>query len=277
MGKDARLLGAGPPHPFARPPGRRALRLAVLLAGCAAAVPLGAQNHAGQYERADVEYGARLYAGRCVTCHGERGDSIPGVNLRSGVFPGAPTDRDLSNLLRDGIPGTAMVPTGYSDPERTALVAYLRNMNSVELGGLPQGDAERGRALFEGKGECSGCHRVNGTGPRTAPDLSDIGATRTAATLQRTLLDPEAAMQPINRPVHIVTRDGRVVDGRRLNEDTWTVQLIDSRENLVSLDKADLREYDVLEESRMPSYAETLTEQERADVLAYLLSLKGAL
>jgi cytochrome c oxidase cbb3-type subunit 3 len=249
--------------------------LLVLLA-LVAAQPLGAQDHAGQYEQADIEYGARLYAGRCVTCHGERGDSIPGVNLRSGVFAKAPTDRDLSNLLRDGIPGTAMTPTGYSDSERTALVAYLRNMSRIELAGLPQGDAERGRALFEGKAECNRCHRVNGQGPRTAPDLSNIGAMRTAATLQRTLLDPTAAMQPINRPVRIVTRGGDVIKGRRLNEDTFTVQLIDEHENLVSLDKAGFREYDVMTESEMPSYADRLTDTERADMLAYLLSLKGA-
>lgn len=242
----------------------------------AAAQPLGAQDHAGQYEQADIEYGARLYTGRCVTCHGERGDSIPGVNLRSGVFPKAPTDRDLSNLLRDGIPGTAMTPTGYDESERTALVAYLRNMSRIELAGLPQGDAARGRALFEGKAECNRCHRVNGRGPRTAPDLSDIGATRTAATLQRTLLDPTAALQPINRPVRIVTRGGDVIKGRRLNEDTFTVQLIDEHENLVSLDKADLREYEVMTESEMPSYADKLTDTDRADMLAYLLSLKGA-
>jgi putative heme-binding domain-containing protein len=149
-------------------------------------------------------------------------------------------------------------------------------MNSIELGGIPQGDPERGRQLFVGKGDCGSCHRVNGKGPRFAPNLSAIGATRTAATLQRELVDPDAAMQPINRPVRIVTRDGKVINGRRLNEDTWTLQLIDEHENLVSLDKADIREYTVLEKSPMPSYAKTLGDQERADLLAYLLSLKGA-
>jgi putative heme-binding domain-containing protein len=253
------------------------LRLAALLLFGAVAAPLYAQDHAGQYEQADIEYGARLYAGRCITCHGERGDSISGVNLRSGVFRNAATDRDLANILRDGIPGTAMTPTGYSEVERTALVAYLRNMSRIELAGIPEGDAERGRALFEGKGHCTACHRVDGRGPRNAPDLSAIATTRTASSLQRTLVDPDAAMQPINRPVHIVTRKGKVIDGRRLNEDTWTVQLIDEHENLVSLDKADLREYAIAETSPMPSYKESLSADERADLLAYLLSLKGTL
>ncbi len=42
-----------------------------------------------------------------------------------------------------------------------------------------------------------------------------------------------------------ILRDGTVVTGRRLNEDTHTVQLIDERERLVTLEKASLREYSV--------------------------------
>ena len=82
-------------------------------------------------------------------------------------------------------------------------------------------------------------------------------------------------MLPINRPVRAVTRDGTLHTGRRLNEDTYTVQLIDQNQRLVSLVKDDLQEYAVLTTSSMPSYEDTMNEQERADVLAYLLTLKG--
>ena len=83
-------------------------------------------------------------------------------------------------------------------------------------------------------------------------------------------------MMPINRPVRAVTRDGTVINGRRLNEDTYTVQLIDDRERLVSLNKVDLREYTISTASPMPSYKSTLSADEMADLVAYLLSLKGA-
>ena len=106
-------------------------------------------------------------------------------------------------------------------------------------------------------------------------DLSDIGATRTLAALERALLQPSAAMLPINRPVRIVTKDGRAFTGRRLNEDTHTVQIIDDQERLRSLAKADLRAFEVRTESPMPSYATRLTAAERADVIGYLLTLKG--
>jgi len=72
-----------------------------------------------------------------------------------------------------------------------------------------------------------------------------------------------------------VTRGGKVINGRRLNEDTYTVQLLDDQERLVSLTKADLREYTILTSSPMPSYKESLSADELADLVAYLLSLKG--
>src|SRR5262249_52830657 len=118
-------------------------------------------------------------------------------------------------------------------------------------------------------------HRVDGSGSRLAPDLSDIGSVRTAAALQQSLSEPTAAMLPSNRSIRAVTRAGKVVTGRRLNEGTYTVQLIDEHENLVSLDKTELREYTVLKESPMPSYKDKLGSNEMADLLAYLLSLKG--
>ena len=51
--------------------------------------------------------------------------------------------------------------------------------------------------------------------------------------------------------------------------------MINEDERLLSLVKDDLREYTILPTSAMPSFAESLTQQERADVLAVLLTLKG--
>lgn len=250
----------------------RALGLAVVLVALGAT----AQTHVGQYEQADIEYGARLYAGRCIACHGERGESIPGVALGSNRFKRATSDRDLSSIIQNGIAGTAMPPNGYSEPEIAAIVAYLHNMSRYDPSGTAVGDPERGRALFFGKGDCGRCHRSGGEGPRVAPDLTNVGVLRTAATLTRALQDPNEALIPINRPIRATLRDGTVISGRRLNEDTHTVQLIDEHERLVTLDKAALRDYSIMTTARMPSYRDVLTDAERADLVAYLLSLKGA-
>ncbi len=236
---------------------------------------LEAQTPPTRYAPADIQYGARIYANQCTACHGENGDVVAGVDLPAGRFKRASSDGDLRSTILNGVPGTAMQPFKFSESELVGVVAFIRNMRDFDAATVTLGDTARGRKIFEETGKCMSCHRVDGKGSRLAPDLSDIGSVRTAAALQRSLLDPTAAMVPSNRSIRAVTRAGKLITGRRLNEGTYTVQLIDDHENLVSLDKADLREYIVVKESPMPSYKENLSPNELADLLAYLLSLKG--
>ena len=250
--------------------------LAMLLGaiGPAAWAQAQAPLHDSQYSEADIAYGATLYTSKCVTCHGAQGDAIGGVNLRSGTFRNAVIDRDLERFIRAGSPA-GMPPFALDNAEMAGIIAYLRNMNVFDTAAVKKGDAARGHAIFDGKGACARCHRVGATGSRVAPNLSDIGAARSAGSLQRSLVDPTSQMMPINRPVRVVTRDGTVINGRRLNEDTYRLQIIDEHERLLSLVKADLREYTIAKTSPMPSYKGTLSDEEIADVLAYLLALKG--
>jgi putative heme-binding domain-containing protein len=158
------------------------------------------------------------------------------------------SDDDLRRTISSGVPGAAMPPFKLQPAELDGLVAFIRAGFDVSGKVVKIGDAARGQALFDGRGACGTCHRVNGKGPRVAPDLSEIGAARSPAQLYRSLTDPVSQMMPINRPVRILTRDGRTIRGRRVNEDTFTVQLIDEQERLVSLDKADIRENRGLED-----------------------------
>lgn len=233
------------------------------------------QGHPEDYSKADIEYGSRLYSEQCNRCHGPDGTGVSGVNFKSGVFRNAATDRQLAQVISTGFP-TAGMPAFKLDPSAiTGLIAYLRNINHLDQGSLKAGDAARGKALFEGKGKCLDCHRVNNNGSRRAPNLSDIGVVRSAGSIERSLLAPNDQMMPINRPVHVVTKEGKPIDGRRLNEDTYTVQMADGDGRLYSLVKADLREFKISTKSDMPSYEGKFTSAELADVVAYLLSLKG--
>jgi putative heme-binding domain-containing protein len=243
--------------------------------GVALAAQQNPQEHPGQYTQADIEAGARLYSSQCQQCHGLNGDQITGIDLRRGQFRRSNSDEDLAKVITSGVPGTAMPPSSLRPPEVSSVVAFIRAGFDPAGTAVKVGNAARGRQLFEGKGTCSSCHRVNGQGPRVAPDLSDVGAARTPAALQRTLLDPTAAMLPINRPVRIVMKDGRTVTGRRLNEDTFTVQLIDQQERLLSLEKKDIKTQEVQTASPMPSFNGKLTTDELSDVIAYLITLKG--
>jgi cytochrome c oxidase cbb3-type subunit 3 len=239
-----------------------------------AAAPLVGQQHS--FSPTDVEMGARLYQAHCLACHGAEGNLIPGTDFRQGKLRRGSSDDDLVRAISTGIPGTAMPPTNFITPELWAVISYLRSMGELQSGPTAAGDPRRGQALFEGKGACLTCHRVNGKGSRVGPDLSDVGAIRSAGHLQRSLVAPNEFVLMQHRVVRAVTRDGTVITGRRLNEDTHTVQIIDGNERLISLSKAELRECTVLQESTMPSYPGKLSAQELADLVNYMVTLKGS-
>jgi putative heme-binding domain-containing protein len=230
---------------------------------------------------ADIENGSRLYQGSCAGCHGANGDAIPGIDLGRGQFRRVATDQEIVAVIRSGIPGTTMPPSGFSEVQALTIVAYLRNLEATAARGAPAdsgaggGDAARGKLLFEGKGECASCHRVSGVGPRVAPDLTDIGAIRTGSELRQKLFDPDALVRPGGRYIELVTKDGANISGRLLNYDTFSIQLIDSNERLLSLPKSSLREYRFIKGSKMPSYRDRLSAEEMTDLVGYLASLKG--
>ena len=243
-----------------------------LLALLLISIPLAAQQ---RYLPTDVELGSRLYRNNCQACHGPEGASIPGVDFRRGQFKRVSSDEELLRVIVTGVPGTAMPPTNLSDSNRLALLAYIRSLHDSAASAVGSGDAERGRTLFEGKGGCQMCHRVNGKGARTGPDLSEVGTIRTAAYLERSIRNPNEYVAPEYRSIRAITRQGTVITGRRLNEDTHTLQLIDQDEHLRSLAKSELREYTLLTTSSMPSYEGKFSSPELADLVTYLLSLKG--
>src|SRR6185436_9805265 len=223
---------------------RHTFRSGVMIAGLVLCVAAGeharAQVQDHQYSTADIQAGYKLYASQCALCHGGNGDGIAGVNLARQQFRRASTDDDIKLTVTTGVAAAGMPSFRLQPAELNSVVAYIRS--GFDLSGTPfkVGDLARGKAIYDGKGGCAACHRVNGNGSRVAPDLSDIGALRKPSAIQRSLLQPTAAMETINRPLRVVTRDGRTIRGRRLNEDTASVQLMDSEERLVSLLKSDI-------------------------------------
>jgi putative heme-binding domain-containing protein len=227
-----------------------------------------------QYATEAIQAGARVYATECALCHGANGDGVDGVDLRRGRFRTVRSDDDIRRVVTTGVGGSRMPSFALGAAQLDGIVAYIRAGFDPEGVAVRVGDAARGQAIFEGEGRCSGCHRVNGRGGRRlAPDLGEIGVLRTPAALQRTILDPSAALLPINRPVRAVTRSGETIRGRRLNEDTYTVQLIDSDGRLHSLLKEDLTEWEVSTTATMRPTS--LSAEQVADVIGYLLTLRG--
>lgn len=136
------------------------------------------------------------------------------------------------------------------------------------------GDEARGKALVESNA-CFDCHRIDQRGSRVGPDLSDIGTRRTPERLEQSLLDPDVEVLFENRYVRFVTKDGATVTGRLLNQDALSVQLLTAKEELKTYMRAGLRDYTIVDKGLMPSVKDKLTDQQVADIVSYLSSLKG--
>ena len=239
-------------------------------AALAAVLPARAQ-HATAF---DIEDGKRVYQASCANCHGPDGNLIAGIDFGRGVYRRQFSNDDLAEVIVAGLPNTPMPPNpGMSHDQALRVVEYLRSMNAGRVTAA-DGDSRRGRAVFEGKGECLDCHRVKGVGSRVGPDLSAIGQLRRAGEIERSLLEPDAEVQPENRFYKVTPKNGDPVTGRLLNRDTFTVQLLDLDERLRSFRVADLRAQG-FDDTPMPSARDELSSQEIADLVSYLSSLRG--
>jgi putative heme-binding domain-containing protein len=116
---------------------------------------------------------------------------------------------------------------------------------------------------------------VNGRGGLLGPDLTEIGLRRSLKFLRDSIVDPSAYINPEYRSVTVVPRSGTRVRGVVLNEDDYSIQLRDTREQLRSYLKSDLKEVQQEKESLMPSYKSILSETEINDLVARLNSLRG--
>ena len=222
----------------------------------------------------DVAAGGRVFRSHCAVCHGPDGRGGRGSNLTRGEFRHATNDEELYEVIAEGIPGTEMASTFFHGKQLWQVVAYVRSLGQRASGPPPRGNAVNGKQLFLGKGGCQSCHMIGGEGGRLGPDLSLVGETRSIEHLRTSILKPSQDVTPDDRSIRAVTRDGTTITGRRLNEGTYSVQLIDSRENMVSLLKEELTKYEVILESTMPSYEGKFTPAELDDLIAYLASLQ---
>jgi len=252
-----------------------------------------AQQHS--YTAQEIEEGRKLYDANCGRCHAESGAGVAGIELFRQIRR-ANSDDDIAKLIQSGIPGTAMPPSNFTTPQALSVVAYLRSMVGVTPGAAPvaaggpgrgtvaaAGVPARGKEIFNGKGGCAACHRAEGAGGTSGPDLTRAGVGRGGrgpaapvdpAVLERSILEPDADIAVAFRVYQVTPTTGAPVRGVLLNQDTFSVQLRDEQQNLRAFLKSDLKQHGFLP-SPMPSYKGRLTAQEVADVVSYLLTLKG--
>ena len=250
--------------------------LPILLA--ALAVPVlaqhGVEGLANPYNTPeDAEAGGRIFRSHCAVCHGPEGSGGKATDLTLGRFRHGSSDSELYKTISEGIPGTEMPSIFFNGKQMWQIVAYVRSLSEGRGAEQAKGDPAAGKTVFMSKG-CSNCHRVNGEGSRTGPDLSDIGAMRSLAHLEAAVMEPNQQVLPQHWFINATTKDGKTIRGRRLNEDTYSVQFLGVDQKLSSLRKQDLREYKIVKTSTMPTYEGKLSDEEFQNLIAYMASLR---
>lgn len=222
----------------------------------------------------DRAAGARMFRVQCAGCHGLDGSgSAAGSNLTTGVFRHGSSDEALFRNIAKGIPGTAMAATALEGREIWRLVTFVRSLSIGKGAEQATGDPTKGAHVFETAG-CRGCHAVSGKGGLLGPDLTGIGARRSLAELERSVVDPSADVAPDFWSLRAQTPAGERITGIRLNEDTYSVQILDAAGRLRSLSKEELAEYQMVRTSPMPSFKGKLRRDDLEDVIAYLARLR---
>ncbi|MFQ5803380.1 MAG: ethylbenzene dehydrogenase-related protein [Candidatus Methylomirabilales bacterium] len=208
----------------------------------------------------NIARGKSIYMKRCWFCHGREGDgngpvadylhprprdfTIAAYKFRTTQSGEVPLDEDLFRTITRGVQGTAMQSfEGFlTEDERWQVIYFIKTFAAdlfeeppvLAKIGTQRGSAEKGKEVYQ-KAKCWECHgqQGRGNGP-SARKLKD---------------DWEFPIRPLN-----LTQGWRYKGGNTV-KDIFT------------------RFTTGLDGSPMPSYIDTLSEQERWDLAAYVRSL----
>jgi cytochrome c oxidase cbb3-type subunit III len=235
-----------------------------------------------------IEEGASLFRANCSPCHGLNAHGGGrGPDLTAGRWVHGSTDADLFRTVTHGVAGTEMPANAFDDSETWAILAYVRSLAPAKTRAV-SGDPAKGKTIFWERAGCSTCHMVQGRGGVLGPDLSRVGEARAADYLVDSIRQPSkelstGMLDPNNHyglplvydTVTVVTTDGYKIAGVAKNEDTFSLQLIDTNQHLEFFLKKNLREVIHERKSLMPAYTEgMLKPADLQDLVAYLEGLR---
>ena len=267
-------------------------QLAVMIIALAGSTAAFAANDRNPYANDPKAAKAGEYEFRinCALCHGlgAHGGGR-GPDLTRAQKKHTHNDAEMFQVISNGIPGTVMPANGtngqgvgMTDEEIWQIITYIRSVE-VKAPANAAGNAEHGKQLFYGDANCSLCHAVEGKGGRVGPELTAIGGARTTEAIIDSVRNPsrrlawgltEATKEfpQEYETVTVVTSDGKEIKGVALNEDNFSVQMMDTSEQIFLLEKDKLRSFKKSRESMMPVYKpDVLSDKDLDDIVAYLI------
>lgn len=203
---------------------------------------------------------------------------------------GGHTYEDIWNRIREV--AMEQTPEGWRD----ALTEVAEKASSEPHLPRPQGPGEewtmselldavgkkfRGRDFSNGEkmfsaAKCISCHRFNGRGNSTGPDLSSIGQRFTLRDILDSTLHPSKAVSDQYRVTMLVTSDGRTISGRvtsRNNQRLTIATNLNRPSQTTSIALTDIEFEQLTPISTMPEgLLNSLNLEEVLDLLAYLVT-----
>ncbi|MBT3530868.1 MAG: c-type cytochrome [Gammaproteobacteria bacterium] len=230
------------------------------------------RNNPLEFDPRAPQAGGLIFRAQCATCHGAdaRGIStIDAPDLTLIWTRSETTDSSVFDIIQQGVSGSIMPPHGFPDTEIWMLVSYLR---SVAVGGSVEafeGNSNRGQQLFTEN--CSQCHRAQGFGGSLGPSLNSITSRRTQSSLKNSVRAPSSAISRRFKPIEIVTSAGESVTGILKGEDAFSIQIMDSYQQLRAFEKNGITNVRRDLPSLMPVFDQaSLSDSELDDILSFL-------
>jgi cytochrome c oxidase cbb3-type subunit III len=257
---------------------RRATKLVVLWA--ALILLLSMQNSAAKPQasvddKAASERGRKQFEQSCAFCHGADATGARGPDLlRSPLVAHDLKGDQIGQVIRQGRPDKGMPAMSLADAEVLDIAAFLhaRAAEAMSSSHVPKvypleklltGNAEAGRAFFEGAGGCNKCHSAAG-------DLAGIAGKHSPIDLEARMLYPNGK----HATAVVTLPSGEQVKGEVKHADDFTIALIDASGWYRSFrrDRVKVELQDPLAAHR--ELLEKLTQADVHNVFAFLETLK---
>jgi len=232
-----------------------------------------------------LDEGKSMYRGLCSGCHGGAAKGGKGPSLTDDKWlHGDGTDKSIATIIQRGVPRTTMKKLGESlKPEQLGkIIAYVRSLAETrgdsDWHPYYEGDPAEGEKLFfdpKQQFSCNKCHVLNRRGGGIGPALDRIASRRAPQYIMESIIKPSKDIDPRFEQLMVVTESGKIINGIRINETNFSVQLREQDGKFHSLNKRDLEEVQVLETSLMPEdMVQKMTVKQLHDLFAYLMTLE---
>ena len=160
-------------------------------------------------------------------------------------------------------------------PEGPGMEWKLNDMETLTKGGFKGRNFANGKKAFA-SARCIVCHRFNGEGGATGPDLTQVAGRFSAKDLSESIVDPNKVISDQYRAVIVETKSGKLISGKIVSENPNSLLVLTDPEDstkVIDIKKSDVEMVKPSPISLMPAkLIDSLNKNEVFDLLAYMLS-----